>query len=66
MDILKTRGEGGIAYLKEQRAARVGAPLRSGQLNSIIESTDQIDSVEIVIEIVIPYPLNKITLTLLV
>lgn len=66
LDMLKTRGEGGIEYLKSQRAPRVGAPLRSGQLSSIEESTTQPDSVTIDVSVNIPLPLNNITLTLLV
>ncbi len=66
LDLLKTRGEGGISYLLEQRAPRVGAPLRSGQLSRIEESDTQPDTVEIDVEISIPLPLNNITLTLLV
>jgi hypothetical protein len=66
LDLLKTRGESGISYLKEQRAPRVGAPLRSGKLSRIEESATQPDTVEIDIDINIPIPLNNITLTLLV
>ena len=39
LDLLKTRGEGGIAYLLNQRSPRIGAPLRSGQLSRIEESS---------------------------
>jgi hypothetical protein len=66
LDLLKTRGEGGVAFLKEQRAPRVGAPLRSGQLTRIEESTTQPDTVEIDVDISVPLPLNNIKLTLLV
>lgn len=66
MDVLKTRGEGGIEFLKSQRAPRVGAPLRSGQMSRIEESSSQPDTVEIDIAISVPLPLNNITLTLLV
>lgn len=66
MDLLKTQGEGGIEFLKNQRAPRVGAPLRSGQLARIEESATQPDTVEIDVDIAIPLPLNNIRLTLLV
>jgi len=66
MDMLKTRGGGGIAFLTEQRAPRIGAPLRSGELARIEESADQPDTVEIDISINVPLPLNNIKLTLLV
>lgn len=66
LDLLKTRGEGGISFLKEQRAPRVGAPLRSGALTSIAESETQPDSVEIEVDVDVPVPLNKVNLKLLV
>lgn len=65
-DVLKTRGEGGVTFLKSQRAPRVGAPLRKGQMARIEESATQPDTVEIDIEIGVPLPLNNIKLTLLV
>jgi hypothetical protein len=65
-DLLKTRGDGGISFLKAQRAPRVGAPLKSGRLTRIEESATQPDTVEIDIEISVPLPLNNIKLTLLV
>lgn len=66
LDLLKTRGQSGISYLLDQRAPRVGAPLRQGQLTRIEESDDQPDTVEIDVDISIPLPLNNIKLTLLV
>jgi hypothetical protein len=66
LDLLKTRGEAGITFLKEQRAPRVGAPLREGQLTRIEESTISPDTVEIDIDVNVPLPLNNIKLTLLV
>ncbi len=65
-DLLKTRGEGGITFLLNQRAPRVGAPIRKGQLSRIEESATQPDSVEIDIGVSVPLPLNNIKLTLLV
>ena len=66
LDLLKTRGEGGIQFLKDQRANRVGAPLRRGNLSRIQESSTQPDTVEIDIEITVPLPLNNVKLTLLI
>jgi hypothetical protein len=66
LDLLKTRGSGGIEFLKEQRAPRIGAPLRNGQLKRIEESSNQPDTVEIDIDVSIPLPLNNIKLTILV
>ena len=66
LDLLKTRGQSGIDFLKAQRAARVGAPLRGGSLTRIQESAIQPDTVEIDISIAIPLPLNNIKLTLLI
>ena len=66
LDLLKTRGSGGIEFLKEQRAPRVGAPIRNGQLKRIEESSNQPDTVEIDIDVSIPLPLNNIKLTILV
>jgi hypothetical protein len=66
LDLLKTRGEGGIAFLLAQRAARVGAPLRKGQLQRIEESSTQPDTVEIDIGVSVPLPLNNLKLKLLV
>lgn len=66
LDILKTRGESGVAFLKAQRAPRVGAPLRRGQLTGITESETQPDTVEIEVDVSVPLPLNNIKLTLFV
>lgn len=66
LDLLKTRGEGGLSYLLDQRAPRVGAPIRSGQLTSIQESEILPDTVEIEIDVSVPLPLNNIKLTLLI
>lgn len=65
-DLLKTRGEGGIEFLKAQRAPRVGAPLRGGQLQRIEESENEPDSVEVDIGISVPLPLNNLRIRLLI
>jgi len=66
MDMLKTRGESGLAFLSSQRVARVGPPILSGELTRIETSETQPDTVEIDIDITVPLPLNNIKLTLLV
>jgi hypothetical protein len=66
LDLLKTKGESGLSFLKSQRVQRLGAPIRTGQLTRIEESTIQPDTVEIDIDIGVPLPLNNIKLTLLV
>lgn len=65
-DALKTRGEGGITFLKNARAQRIGAPLRQGQLTNIVESITEPDTVEIDIDVSVPLPLNNLRIRLLV
>lgn len=66
MDLLKTKGESGLSFLKSQRVQRLGPPIRTGELTRIEESLTQPDSVEIDIDISVPLPLNNIKITLLV
>jgi hypothetical protein len=66
LDLMKTRGEGGIAFLKEQTAPRVGAPLKTGSLSRIEESATQPDAVELDFRIGVPLPLNSVKVTLFV
>jgi len=66
LDVLKTRGEGGIAFLLNARVQRVGAPIRRGTLANIAESATQPDTVEIDIDVDVPLPLNNLQVTLLV
>jgi len=66
MDLLKTRGEGALAFLRSQRVARLGPPILTGEMTRIETSETQPDTVEIDIEISVPLPLNNIKLTLLV
>lgn len=65
LDMLKTRGQSGIDFLKSQSQPRVGAPLRGGQLSKLEESTSQPDSVEADINCDLPLPLNNVNLRLL-
>lgn len=66
IDLLKSVTVSGINFLKDQAAPRVGGVLRDGSLYSIGEDAAQPDTVNIVIDINIPYPLNQIKVTLLV
>ncbi len=63
---MKTRGEGGIAFLKEQRAPKVGAPIKAGSLSRIEESATEPDLVEIDFKGDFPLPLNGVVITLFV
>ena len=65
-DLLKSKGQAGIGFLKKQRVQRIGAPLRSGQLTGVAESDTQPDTVEVGISIDVPLPLNHLNITLLV
>lgn len=66
LDLLKTRAENGIEYLKAQRVERAGAPLRAGSLSRLEESTAEPDTVEMDIDVRVPLPFNRLKLTLLV
>jgi len=66
LDLLKTTSESGIDYLKNQVAPRVGGVLRDGSLSSLGEDPLQNDSVIIVLDCKIPYPLNNIRVTLVI
>jgi hypothetical protein len=65
-DLLKTITVSGIDFLKNQKAPRVGGVLRDGSMSKLVESISQPDSIEIEIDVKIPYPLNNIKVTLLV
>jgi hypothetical protein len=66
LDLMKTRGQAGINFLKEQKAPKVGAPLKAGSLSRIEESATQPDSVEIDVKGDFPLPLNNVKITLFV
>lgn len=66
LDLMKTRGEAGVSFLKQQTAPRVGAPLRKGSLSRIEESAIQPDSVEVDFRIGVPLPLNNVRITLFI
>jgi hypothetical protein len=54
----------GIENLKLRRKVRIGAPIISGRITSVAESTVSSDRVEVYIEIDFPKPLNTIGLHL--
>ena len=66
LDILKTMTSAGIDYLKGSTAPRVGGVLREGSISKIGEDANMPDTVNIVLDVSIPYPLNNIKVTLLV
>ena len=65
-DLLKSITTSGIDFLKNHKAPRVGGVLRDGSMSKMVESISQPDSIEIDIDVKIPYPLNNIKVTLLV
>lgn len=66
LDLLKSVTLAGIDFLKQSTAPRVGGVLRDGSISSLGEDSLQPDTVNIVIDINIPYPLNNIKVMLLV
>lgn len=66
LDLMKTRGEAGIAFLVAQTAPRVGAPLKSGSLALIEESPTEPDNVALNFDIDVPLPLNGVQITLFI
>ena len=65
-DLLKTRNDGGIRFLRDARAPRIGAPLRRGEIVRLEESSDTPDSVDMDIDIDVPFPLNNLNIKLIV
>ncbi|MHC4644923.1 MAG: hypothetical protein ACYTBJ_05445 [Planctomycetota bacterium] len=66
LDLLKSITVAGIDFLKNSTAPRVGGVLRDGSLTSLGEDATQPDTVNVVIDINIPLPLNNVKVTLLV
>lgn len=66
IDMVKTRGEGGFKFLKAQRSQGIGAPIRSGALTLVQESTTDPDFIDVEATINVPVPLNGIRVKLLV
>lgn len=66
LDILKSITEAGLDFLRNSTAPRVGGVLRDGSISTLGEDATQPDTVNIVLDINIPFPLNNIKVTLLV
>ena len=66
LDLLKTMTSAGLDFLVGSTAPRVGGVLRGGSIKSIGEDAKEPDTVNIILDISIPYPLNNIKVTLLV
>lgn len=66
LDILKSLTAAGITFLKDQTSPRVGGVLRDGSISELAEDSTLPDTVNITIDINIPFPLNNIKVTLLV
>lgn len=66
LDILKSLTVAGITFLKDQTSPRVGGVLRDGSISELAEDSTLPDTVNITIDINIPFPLNNIKVTLLV
>jgi hypothetical protein len=66
LDLLKSITEAGLDFLKNSTAPRVGGVLRDGSITTLGEDSAQPDTVNIVLDINIPFPLNNVKVTLLV
>ena len=66
IDLLKTIGNGLIENLKKAKLPRIGAPLRRGTIDSMVESSTAPDTVETQWSLGIPYPFNNLIVTLIV
>lgn len=65
LDALKTSAGAFIKFLKDDtRVPRFGGVIRSGTLNTLSESTTQIDTLNIGFSFNIPVPLNNIDITI--
>jgi hypothetical protein len=61
MDYLKTVAQADIKFLRDRtRLPYIGGNIRSGELKSLVEDPDQIDTVGMKFAFVIPIPLNYI------
>lgn len=66
LDLLKSITEAGMDFLKGATSPRVGGVLRGGSIAALGEDSLQPDTVNIVLDINVPYPLNNVKVTLLV
>jgi hypothetical protein len=65
LDYLKTVAQADISFLKDRtRLPFIGGNIRSGELKTLVEDPDQIDTVAMKFSFVIPIPLNYIDIEL--
>lgn len=64
MDALRITGTAAIKFLQNRKVPKFGGVIRNGSLKSLVESTTQIDTVEMRFGFSIPIPLNHIDITI--
>lgn len=65
LQFIRAAIDAGIENLKLRRKVRIGAPILSGRITSLAESTSSADRIEAYVEIDFPKPLNTIGLHLI-
>jgi len=66
LDALRLTATAAVKFLKDRRVAKFGGVIRSGSMKSLVESTTQLDTVEMAFSFSIPIPLNHIDITIAV
>lgn len=64
LDALRTTATAAVKFLKDKRVPKFGGVIKNGSLISLVESTTQIDTVEMRFGFSIPIPLNHIDITI--
>ena len=64
LDALRTTATAAVKFLKDKRVPKFGGVIKTGTLISLVESTTQIDTVEMRFGFSIPIPLNHIDITI--
>lgn len=64
LDALRTTATAAVKFLKDRRVPKFGGVIKTGSLISLVESTTQIDTVEMRFGFSIPIPLNHIDITI--
>jgi hypothetical protein len=64
LDALKTTATAACKFLRDSRVPKFGGVVRTGALQSLTESTTQIDTVEMRFGFSIPIPLNHLDITI--
>jgi hypothetical protein len=64
LDALRTTATAAVKFLKDRRVPKFGGVIKTGSLLSLVESTTQIDTVEMRFGFSIPIPLNHIDITI--